>query len=105
MNSKRGEWGPDDSPGWVMLYSAPYMSPQVCIELCWAYGKNYVGANNQQVKGRTLAHIVQQLRHRFYDDNRIHERWFQHAEKEMNKWISRDHDLDDGPLTGTVDNP
>ena len=101
----KGLWGPDGSPGWSMEFSAPYISPQVCVELRWAYGKNYVGSNQQQFTGRSLADIVQQLRRRFYDDFRIHERWFQHAEGEMNKWIDRDYATSDGPLTGNVNDP
>ena len=105
MESKKGVWGPADSLGWVMEFSAPYVSPQVCIELRWAYGKNFVAANEQQTAGRTLAEIVEQLRRRFYDDFTVYERWFKHAEKEMNKWILRDFEISEGPLSGNVDDP
>ena len=56
--------------------------------------------------GRSLAEVVVQLRDRWYtSDPRLCNKWFQYCENEMNKWIVRDYENNEGPLKGEVRNP
>ena len=66
FDSKYREWGPADSKGWRIIFSAPYVSTQVAVELKWTYGKNYVANPISCSPKRSVAMVTDLLRQRWY---------------------------------------
>ncbi len=90
LESKRDKWGPIGSNGWRALYSAPYVSPQVAVELKWAYGKNHV-ANPQNCQiGRSVAMVTSLLRERWYSEDCFPYKWFDMAHSYIVEYIHED---------------
>ncbi len=61
--SKKGKWGPTESAGWTVIYSVPYVSAQIAVELNWAIGKNYVANPIINSWGKSVARVINMLRH------------------------------------------
>ncbi len=66
LDSKYREWGPADSKGWRIIFSAPYVPTQVAVEFKWAYGKNYVANPINCSPKRSVAMVTNLLRQRWY---------------------------------------
>ena len=64
VDSKRGVWGPPESPGMSVIFSAPYVGAmnQIAVELNWANGKNHVGNAMNQRQNRTSAQVINMRR-------------------------------------------
>ena len=104
MESKKGQWGPDNSPGMSVIFSAPYVGAmnQIAVELNWANGKNWVGAAANQIENRTSAQAIKQIRERWFGPGATNcENYFLHCEAEMDNWIVLDRESG-GPLSGSV---
>lgn len=80
VKSKKGQWGPEDSPGWSIIPSAPYVSAHIAVELKWAVGKNHVANPVNHIGSRkSLALITSMLRNKWYNDDNAPLKWFQTA--------------------------
>lgn len=96
-------WGPVDQPGVQLLWNAPYTSPIIFIEMLWAIGKNAVGRAENQVPGRTLAHVSGILHEAmFQNDTTLCRKLMLHCEETMSEMVAADHERHGGPLSGSV---
>ena len=67
-------------------------------------GKNHVAKLYSD--GRALAEVVEQLRSRWYSaEPALCDKWFKHCKSEINKWLKREYEYDEGPLEGELRNP
>jgi len=104
----KASWGP--LGGIDVIFSCPFISKQIPIELLWADGKNYVARSRQHVDGvgsRSLAHVHDMLLNRWEghagDKYSKSDKLFTHCFEVMNKYIARDGALHGGsPLRGEI---
>ncbi len=82
IESKKGKWGPEGSKGWSVIFSAPYVSTHVAVELKWAFGKNFVANPANRSVDMSVAMLTSTLR----------ERWYSHPHAPM-KWFDMAHDF------------
>ena len=103
LDGVKDEWGPADSPGWLVFRWCPYMSEEVVVELRWSFTKGYCGAPSQCFEGRTLSHIVD-LWHEYTAGDVIMnpDRAFLHCERNMDEWIEANRGSLPGNVTGSV---
>jgi len=109
MKNMQGKWGPEGSNSWTVIFTAPYTSTQIPVELHWADGKNHVANPKQYEKGRSSAQVVQHLRNRWYGLNGVKQSscndMFDHCNRVIDDFISDDQENDDEcPFTGSLEN-
>ena len=103
LNDKKGKWGPPDSNGWSAILSLPYASPQIPVELKWAFGKNYVAnPKNCNTAHKPVAKVTQMLRERWYSADEQPMKWFEIAQSFIVQFIvdDRAQNGDDCPFVG-----
>jgi len=104
VRSVADKWGPPGESGWVVTAACPYVSNEISIELKWAVGKNYCAQPQQQFPNRSMAQIVRQIRHYWYDimEEVTFHKIFRHCEDQMAKWMKYDREQNGGMLSGTL---
>ena len=104
----KAAWGP--LGGIDVIFSCPFISKQIPIELLWADRKNYVARSRLHVDGvgtRSLAHVHDMLLNRWEghagDNYSQSHSLFAHCIEVMNTYIARDQAMDAGsPLAGRI---
>jgi hypothetical protein len=94
---------------WSNHFTAPYTPTFWAVELMWAFSKNFVALAQNQDPRRTPSGVIKLLRERMCNPGEqfkdVWEKDFLHCEAQMNLWIKLHHEQNNGPLSGTVDEP
>ena len=89
-------------PSKIQVFNIPGASTFVGIENLFAYGKNYVGHQDQQFEGRSFKDIIDMLHHRWLGEgNTTGAAHFRMAYRFINQFIKDDHESG-GPLEGKI---
>jgi hypothetical protein len=96
----KDKWGSDDLDGWIVSFNIPSTSPFISIENFWGYGKNFVGAPEQQMHDRSFKQILDMLYYRWLSPTSSGaSSHYRLSEKYINSFIQEDHE-NGGPLSG-----
>jgi len=82
--------GPAGSKGWRVIFSAPYVSTHIPVELKWAYGKNFVASPTNCSPRRSVARVTNLLRQRWYSELCCPSKWFDMAHSYIEEYIRED---------------